>query len=507
LEPISINGLGGIHSFAFGQNQGKWLIVGGRLDGLHRRQPFASFDISGNNNQLIVVDPVLQQKWTASLSSLPISLREQLSSTNMEFHQEDKFLYVLGGYGYHESSDSKITFGQLTAIDVPAVINAIIGGSPFQNYIRQITDQQFAVTGGHLKKINNNYYLIGGNKFDGDYNPMARPTYTQVYTNAIRKFHISDDGINIRITHLPSLIDPVHLHRRDYNAVPQIMPNGNEGVTVFSGVFQPSVDLPYLNCVNIDSVSFNVNQSFQQFYNHYHCPVLPIYSATNREMHNIFFGGIAQYYDNSGTLVQDNNVPFVKTIARVSRNSNGSMSEYKLPLEMPNFLGAGAEFIPNKDVPHFRNEVIKLDDLITDRTLVGYIYGGIKSSASNIFFSNNGTESNASDQIFRVFVNKINNNQMDVLNEQSIGSLKMQVYPNPNKGEFIVRFHLNNSVQVKISIYSIDGKKIEEKVLTNLITGENTYKRRIKNLEQGGTFILTLETPYEKAVQKIIIEN
>ena len=507
LEPISITGLGGIHSFAFGQHQGKWLIVGGRLDGLHRRQPFASFDIAGNNNQLIVIDPVLQQKWTAPLSSLPISMREQLSSTNMEFHQEDKFLYVLGGYGYHTSTDSKMTFDKLTAIDVPAVINAIISGSAYHNYFRQITDVQFAVTGGHLKKINNTYYLIGGNKFDGDYNPMARPTYTQVYTNAIRKFLISDDGINISIAHLPSQTDPVHLHRRDYNAVPQIMPNGDEGITAFSGVFQPNIDLPYLNCVNIDSMSYNVDQSFQQFYNHYHCPVLPIYSATKREMHNIFFGGIAQYYDNAGTLVQDNNVPFVKTIARVSRNSNGTMAEYKLPIEMPNLLGAGAEFIPNKEVPHYDNEVFKLDDLITDRTLIGYIYGGIRSNASNIFFTNDGTESNASNQIFKVYLNKINNNQIDVLNEQSIGSLKLQVYPNPNNGEFLVRFHLNNSIQVKISIYSIDGKKIEEKVLTNLITGENTYKRRIKNLEQGGTYILTLETPYEKAVQKIIIEN
>jgi len=55
LEPISISGLGGIQSYAFGQANGKWLIVGGRLDGLHRRQPWASFDVAGHNNQLLVV--------------------------------------------------------------------------------------------------------------------------------------------------------------------------------------------------------------------------------------------------------------------------------------------------------------------------------------------------------------------------------------------------------------------------------------------------------------------
>lgn len=54
IEPMTITGLGGLQAYAFGQDSGKWLIIGGRLDGLHRRQPFAAFDIAGNNNQLIV---------------------------------------------------------------------------------------------------------------------------------------------------------------------------------------------------------------------------------------------------------------------------------------------------------------------------------------------------------------------------------------------------------------------------------------------------------------------
>ena len=62
IVPMNIDGLGGLQSFAFAQHNGKWLIVGGRLDGLHRRQPFAAFDVAGNNNQIIVIDPVLKQK-------------------------------------------------------------------------------------------------------------------------------------------------------------------------------------------------------------------------------------------------------------------------------------------------------------------------------------------------------------------------------------------------------------------------------------------------------------
>lgn len=506
IEPMNISGLSGLQAYAFGQYNGKWLIVGGRLDGLHRRQPFAAFDIAGNNNQIIVIDPVSQQKWTAPLTSLSVALQEQLSSTNMEFHQEGNYLYIIGGYGYNTASAARKTFDNLTAINVPSAINAVIGGTSITSFFRQISDAQFAVTGGHLKKIDNTFYLIGGNKFDGNYNPMGHATYTQAYTNAIRKFNLIDDGTTVTITHLPTITDATNLHRRDYNAVPQILPNGAEGITAFSGVFQPTVDLPFLNCVNIDSNTYIVNNTFQQYYNHYHCAVLPLYSASNNEMHNVFFGGIAQYYDSLGVLVQDNNVPFVKTIARVTRNSSGTMAEYKLPVEMPSLLGAGAEFIPIQSVPQFSNEVLKLDDFTDDSTLVGYIYGGISSTAANIFFTNLGTQSSASSQIFKVYVIKNSAVGTHYLNEQSVGTLKMQAFPNPSDGDFIVKFYLNKIAETKISLYNIDGKKIEERVLNNLQIGENTFQRKIKNLDLGGTYILTIETPYEKATQKIIIE-
>jgi len=495
IEPMNISGLGGLQAYAFGQHNGKWLVFGGRLDGLHRRQPFASFDVAGNNNQLIVIDPVTQQKWSAPLTSLSVGLQEQLSSTNMEFHQVGNYLYVIGGYGYNNASAARKTFDNLTAIDVPSVINAIIGATPLSSFFRQISDPQFAVTGGHLKKINNTFYLIGGNKFDGNYNPMGHATYTQVYTDAIRKFNIADNGKTLLVTHLPTITDAANLHRRDYNAVPQILPNGAEGITAFSGVFQPTVDLPFLNCVNIDSITYSVNNTFQQYYNHYHCAVLPLYSASNNEMHNVFFGGIAQFYDNSGVLVQDNNVPFVNTIARVTRNSVGTMAEYKLPVEMPALLGAGAEFIPNQSVPQFNNEVLKLDDFTADSTLVGYIYGGISSTAANIFFTNTGNQSSASSQIFKVYVIKNSIVGGHNLNEQSIGTLKLQVFPNPNNGDFVVKFFLNKMAETKLSLYSIAGKIIEERILNDLQMGENTFQQIIKNTDLGRIYILTVETP------------
>lgn len=508
IEPLTITGLGGIQSYAIGQHNGKWLIVGGRLDGLHRRQPWASFDVAGHNNQLIVIDPSTQQKWTAPLTSLPTSIQEQLSATNMEFYQEGDYLYCIGGYGYSATADNHTTYSNLTAIKVPEVINAVINNTSLSSYFRQITDSKFQVTGGKLKKIDTTYYLLGGQKFIGRYNPMGPnhgPGFFQEYTNAIRKFTLSDTGSVITITHINSYIDAVNLHRRDYNAEAQILPNGDQAITMFSGVFQPTVDIPFLNSVTVDANGYTVNNTFQQYYNHYHCPVLPLYSETANEMHTVFFGGIAQFYDSNGTLVQDDNVPFVNTIARVTRDANGAMAEFKLPIEMPALLGAGAEFIPNLEFPHYSNEVFKLDSVATDNILIGYIFGGISSSQPNIFFTNNGTQSSANNQIFKVFIKKPLPLSVDDFNSASTSLLNLIVYPNPTDGVLSISFNLQQKEDVKISIVDVKGALIDKIVLSSLNAGEHTYKKDITNLTKGNVYFISLETSAEQVTHKLII--
>ncbi len=510
LEPMTISGLGGIQSFAFGQDNGKWLIVGGRLDGLHRRQPWAAFDLAGHNNQLIVVDPISQEKWSAPLTSLPTAIQESLSSTNMEYVQEGDYLYCLGGYGYSDIEGDHTTFATLTAIKVPDVISAIISNNDFTSFFRQITDTEFQVTGGQLKKIDGTYYLLGGQKFIGRYNPMGPnngPGFIQEYTNAIRKFNLLDNGTTISITHLPPFNDPAELHRRDYNADVQILPNGNEGITMFSGVFQPLIDLPFLNSVTVDSDGYTPNDSFLQYYNHYHCPSLPLYSDINNEMHTVFFGGMAQFYDVDGTLVQDDNVPFVNTIARVTRDGSGNMAEYKLPIVMPALLGAGAEFIPNSNFPSFENGVLKLDEVTTDSILIGYIFGGISSSQPNIFFTNDGTQSNANNQIFKVFIKKSIALSVDDLNQSSTNTLNLMIYPNPNDGILNISFNLMEKDDVTISIFDTKGNLINEVLLDNLSEGKNLYNKELIDLTYGSIYLITLQTSSQKVTHKLVVER
>ena len=509
LSAINIENLDGRQSFAVGQANGKWLIIGGRTDGLHRRQPFASFDTNGQPNELLVIDPVSKQKWTANLSILPIAIQEALKATNIDFIQNNNQLYLIGGYGYSNTLGDHTTFNTLTAIAVSETIAAIVSNNNYSNYIRQTSNSIFQNTGGQLEKINDSYYLIGGQDFQGRYNPMGPthgPGFTQTYSNQIRKFNILDNGTLLGVNNISIITDSVNLHRRDYNALPQILPNLSQGITAYSGVFQQNVDLPYLNAVTIDSLSYIVNNNFNQYYNHYHCANIPLYSASKNEMHALFFGGIAQYYDSLGILVQDNNVPFVKTIARVTRDVNGTLAEYKLPIEMPALLGAGAEFIYRDNLPVYTNGVIKMDELSADSTVLGYIYGGINSSAKNIFWINNGSQSASSANIYKVTLHRNALTGIDHLNSQSMGTIKLMVYPNPNTGIFIAQYHLIKPTDVKITLSNVNGKIIDEQILINQQIGAQVFERKIKHLENGGVYFIKIETAYENAFQKIVIE-
>ncbi|MFU8861285.1 MAG: hypothetical protein ACNA8K_12780 [Cyclonatronaceae bacterium] len=66
LQPVDIPGLPGLHSYAYGQHNGKWLLIGGRIDGLHARRPFESFPASHNNTSIFVIDIANREFLSAS---------------------------------------------------------------------------------------------------------------------------------------------------------------------------------------------------------------------------------------------------------------------------------------------------------------------------------------------------------------------------------------------------------------------------------------------------------
>lgn len=409
LEQTEITGLPALQSFAYATWQGKWLLVAGRKDGLHRRQPWAAFDEAGQNKYIYVVDPVMKRVWKQSIDIFPVSITEQLKSTNMEFYQTGNRLVLTGGYGYSKTIDDHATFPYLTVIKVDALINAIMNNSDVNNSIVQIRDERMAVTGGRLAMVGDTFILAGGQRFDGMYNPMGPdhgPGFTQEYTNEIRKFLIAYENDIPVINNYSAIRDSINLHRRDYNLVPQIFTNDVLGYTMYSGVFQYKEDLPFTNFVDIVGGTYKVNNRFKQKFNHYHSAVLPMYDKATTSMYSVFFGGIAQYYpDITGKIVNNTDVPFTKTISIITRTKD-KVEETYMPIQMPGYLGAAAEFIFMPDAKMFKEGIADLKTIQKNEILIGYIVGGINSSTKNIFWDNTGKESKANNKIIKVYLKK-----------------------------------------------------------------------------------------------------
>lgn len=472
LTPVSVSGLPGLHSYAFAQHNGKWLIIGGRKDGVHARQPFNAFPGAQNNTNIYVVDIASQQSWSASVNSLPTGIKEQLQSTNMNFYQDGDALFIVGGYAYSTTAADHKTFNNLTSVDVPNLINAIVAGTPITSYFKQITNDVFAITGGQLGKIGNTFYLVGGHRFDGRYNPMNNSTFTQTYSNAIRKFTIDNSGSNLSYANYEEVVDAVHLHRRDYNLLPQIFPNGELGYTISSGVFQIAVDLPFLYPVDIKAGGYYPQTQFNQYLSNYHSGKACLYDATNNRMHNLFFGGMSQYYYSNGTLLQDDTVPFVKTISRTTRFADGSLLEYQLPVEMPNLKGAGAEFIPNENLPHYSNEVIQLSNITDNEFVIGYLFGGIQSSSATAFTDNQTNLTSADPTVYEVKL--VKNTTLSTPQINGENPFSFTVSPNPTENDTVrVEFELPYKAKLNYIISGLDGKIIEEGEIEDAKVGKN----------------------------------
>jgi hypothetical protein len=505
IDSIRIPELGGLQSYAFGQHDGKWLIIGGRLDGLHRRQPWASFDIAGHNNQILVIDPINGKTWKTSIDGFDGALKEQLSSTNMQFFQKGDQLYLSGGYGFSPTKDDHITYPYLTTIDVPKTIDAIIAKEKITPFFKQVYDEQMALCGGQMNLMDGVLCITGGHRFDGRYHPMNNSTFEQVYSSEVRRFKI--DPLIGEIVWLEPIKEGEVLRRRDFNVLSSIDGQEKEGLVAFSGVFRKNVDMPYLDAVTVNSQGLKQVPGFAQYYNHYHCANVSFFDSEEKSMHYLFFGGIAQYYDSLGKLVADNDIPFTPAISRVYKDANEQFSEWKEKTVLPGYLGAASEFIVNPSLSAMENEVILLQDLQGERILLGYIYGGIHSSAANIFWINTGRESKATEWIYPVYLVQDKNGSGAAKNEQSTNGLQLQVYPKPLEKKILVLFNSESTRDVEIVLKSTEDQVLKKYKLKMVQKGSNARTLKFKPLKRGTPLKLELIEKDGITAEQILIIN
>lgn len=511
ITPVTFNDFPGLHSFTHGMDsEDNWIIIGGRTDGLHQRQPFASFDPAFNNLSIYKIDIQNKILKEATINGLDPDLVDQLQSSNMEYFQVGTRLYLIGGYGFSTISQAFVTYPSMIVVDLETLSAAIEDGNPIAPAFTRIEDSRMAVTGGQLQYINGKFLLIGGHKFDGAYNPHGPthgPGFSQEYTNEIRTFEVDLQSPTPQITSYDAVFDETNLHRRDYNLAPQIFENDELGLTAFSGVFQHNVDLPFLNIVDIKQSGYTVNNDFNQLLNQYHTAHMTIYSSQNQRNTNVFFGGIGQYYFNDqNQMINDTDVPFVKTVSVVERDKDGNLTEYRMPFEMPGYLGASAEFIPLSSTPVYKNLIFDEDALGEGQEiLLGYIVGGIESTKPNILFDNGSNLSSASTKIFEVKYTGGVSQTKEAIPTNSGNPLQVSVSPVPANENLDVKFTIAEKGLVWFMLQDTSGKLV--KTWHAEMPSEGTFSSQFEVAEYPkGNYFFTLSSGKYLRTVKLILQ-
>jgi hypothetical protein len=504
LNPVYSSQDIALQSFAYGTWENRVLLIGGRKDGLHERQPFASFDVAGMPSNISILDLNNYSSTPVEFDVIDVALSEQFSSTNIQFYQTDSILWLVGGYGYSNTSQDHITHPMLTAINLKTFFEAQDNGTFAFESFDFITDDRFAVTGGSLKKLDDVFYLAGGHKFEGRYNPMNGPSFTQTYTEKISRFIPTLSESGIQVEWLTEFNDPALLHRRDLNVVEGIDANGQMNFTLFSGVFQQVADLPFTNCVEVNSSGIAEVPEFQHLLNQYHCGHVSLYDAQSQKQHYLFLGGISEYYYEGDVLTQNVDVPFTKNIACVTRNANNQWVEELIPSVLPGFLGSSSEIILNENLPMISGEIIDLNSAWNgSEILLGHLLGGIRSTAQNIFWVNNGTQSFPNDTLYEVWLVP---NSVDVSSTLSLPKNVFTIYPNPTSGKFRIEFSCQKNCVVELTAFDSNGKLVSKDKLGEFKSGKHSVENRWKLFDHPGTYIIQLKLGEEVIVQKLLVE-
>jgi hypothetical protein len=380
-----------------------------------------------------------------------VALAEALGSTNAQAHQRGDTLWVVGGYGHRTTEGRKVTFPTLTALDVPGLITAIVGGGPLAPHVEAGTaDALFAVAGGHLVHAAGRFHLVAGHRFDGEYTGA----FTQAYTHAIRSFQIHRVGGALAPAEVENVVNAPLLHRRDGNVVPFVFPDGREGFALYGGVFaRVPPEVAVRQPVYADGTTLTPEPTFRPRFGHYTAPTLSVLDRRTGAMHTTFFGGMGQFYVGpTGAVIEDRDVPFIDAVTTLSRVADGTPGETVMPVRMPSLLGTNAAFLLATGVARTNGSVVDLASL-SGRTLVGYVYGGISAQAPNF-----DPATTASRRLFAVYLDPTGTSASTP--PPAAGGHLAPPVPNPAREESSVTLTLDTPSHVHAEVFDTSGRRM-----------------------------------------------
>jgi hypothetical protein len=492
MEAIAGTNIPGLHSFAFAKSGDKWLIIGGRTNGLHGLNSNDGFPPEFKNDQVIVIDTSTWSFYAADLNQLSWTVADPLRSTNMQYAHDGDYLYMTGGFGYDSLADIYVTFPVLSAIHVDNMIDAVINAQPIAAHIRQISDPEFAVCGGEMAKLGSDFYLGFGHNFGGRYTDPPTPMFTQEYHEKVKKFSISDDGTTITVGPMTTTTDTNNFHRRDMNLSPVILPDDSQGLRAYGGVFKKDANLPYLEPITINAGGITVS-SYQQQMSQYTCALMPAYDSTSEKMYSTFFGGISlhSYNEGTSTLMTDSLMPFINDVTTMVVNADGTAEETILPLQLNGLIGSNAKFVLNDNIAHYSNEVIHLNALPESKVLAGYFFGGIRAQSGNF------GSSAANDTVYRIYISP-NLSTGSIVNDENMQAM---LYPNPASSTSDLLLDQRSAGRINIVITDISGKELRKVYEGEASSGKSRFVINCAQLSPGLYFVRIRTVEGEKALR------
>ncbi|MDX5339657.1 MAG: hypothetical protein LPK25_11545 [Cyclobacteriaceae bacterium] len=413
---------------------GQLFIAGGRRQGLHtfNGAPGINFVKDSANNFLFILDPSSGDQWSFDVNQLSGDYSAPLQSTNLQSYLDEstRQMYVVGGYGWKADGSNMKTFGTVIRFHLEDMANAIKNGAnaqTIQSLMSMGTDDRLAITGGELLMLDGSFYLVFGQRFDGQYRAFGGSDFTQEYSNEYRTFRL--DPQNLRITAYGAVKNSgadQPFHRRDGNIFESVDPKtGAPILMALGGVFKPGIIGAYDYPIYISGPgSVDMDSTVHQRFSQYECPVIPIYfaSETDTSVYHTLFGGISAYYyhqtpaqkaafDTVTVEGRNDGFPFVSDVSTFQRSSKGTYQEYILPDPIIDnrLLGTSIPFIKNPQLSAkgmaFANGVLQLNNFPEgSKVLVGYIYGGIEAEFPLPLQPNHGTF--VSNSLFAVYVTR-----------------------------------------------------------------------------------------------------
>lgn len=363
-------------------------------------------------------------------------ITDALSSTNQQgyYDASSGYWYIAGGYGIDSKTGKFKTFDTLVRIPMDTVDKMVQAPSITPEMLKSleldieiIHNPLFQVTGGALHKTTNYFVLLFGQNFDGAYNPFGSG-FTQNYTEQIRYFQVKAGKLAVfntgKLDENP--MDPKEagkFHRRDLPVTMTVDPaSGSPRVVAFGGVFPSGLIAGYTDAIYVQErfgqIQKVVDDNLDKRFSQYQCPTIPVYDGKNKVVYYTFFGGIGHYwyfqtpsqnkvYQDATNQGRNDGLPFVADITTVISKSDGSYAEYIAPTPIPGtkLHGASIDFIPNPGSGKFlTSEVVDLSRFAPgERTLIGYIFGGIEADNPLPVVPNTGTR--ATNAIYKVWLN------------------------------------------------------------------------------------------------------